>query len=318
MFVIKYMDLDTILWESELNLKAGAKHIDLISEDILLYGANGINVNHERVTRLFSEVMKLCKKYWEGDHMPRPVFSHSTASTVLAAKKTVMAISEIAGYSEDRPVFPQVGFESGSPETVRRYFTGKPKPFTAEDWPRILVDGAATMNEAYWYPCYTYIIGFETEGPKDYQMTIKVIEEIHDSHLYAWTFPLLLIPMGGSFLDGKIPFTDVRKLPEEAIQAMIVGWKHSVWCSKSLYLKLFTQNRDLGNKAKLLLRFGKYAINAMEKSINKIESDPSIILGKFGNVNIRTIGGMLKVLIGGWRGLERSSEEGVASSSGAP
>jgi len=297
MFKIKYMPIDNIIEETRLNLKAGAKHIDLVSEDILLYGARGIDVNEEKVLKLFSEVQKECEKFWEGDYKPRAVFSHTSVATVLSAKNVVKRITEICGYDFSRPVFPQIGFESGSPDIVRKYFIGKPRPWSAEDWPRMLVDAAYVMNENFWYPCYTYIIGFPGEKDKDYKATIKVIDEMHDAGLYAWTFPLLLVPMGGSLLDGKLDHVKLHELSEGALEAMIVGWKHSLWVSKKLYTKLITQTVPKGFKSRIMTRVSKYALNALENAIKLIESDPEVIEKSFSKVNIRNTSSFLGQLI---------------------
>ena len=288
MFKIKYMPIDRVLEETRLNLKAGAKHIDLVSEDVLLYGARGINVNEEKVLKLFSEVQKECEKFWEKDYKPRAVFSHTSIATVLSAKNVVRRITEICRYDSSRPIFPQIGFESGSPDIVRKYFIGKPRPWSAEDWPRMLVDAAYIMNENFWYPCYTYIVGFPGEKDKDYKATIKVIDKIHDAKLYVWTFPLLLVPMGGSLLDGKLDHTKLCELPESALETIIVGWRHSIWVSKRLYRKLIEQTAPKGIKSKILIRVGKYALNALENAIKSIESDPKIIEHTFSKVNIRS------------------------------
>ncbi|RLF65211.1 MAG: hypothetical protein DRN30_04465 [Thermoplasmata archaeon] len=297
MFKIKYMPLEKILCETKLNLKAGAKHIDLVSEDILLYGAHGIDVNQEKVLKLFLTVQKECEKFWDGDYKPRAVFSHTSVATVVSAKNIVKKITEICGYNSSRPIFPQVGFESGSPEIVRKYFIGKPRPWSPEDWPRLLVEAAIIMNENYWYPCYTYIIGFPGESARDHKMTIKVIEEMHDNGLYVWTFPLFLVPMGGSLLDGKIDHTKLRDLSEGALEAMIVGWKHSLWVSKKLYIKLITQTVPKGFKSRIMTRVSKYALNALEGAIKTIESDPEVIEKSFSKVNIRNTSSFLWQLI---------------------
>ncbi|MCD6158905.1 MAG: B12-binding domain-containing radical SAM protein [Euryarchaeota archaeon] len=279
MFKIKYVPIDNVIEETRLNLKAGAKHIDLVSEDILLYGARLLNVTEYNKSTL-----------------PRAVFSHTSVATVLSAKNVVRRITEICGYDSSRPIFPQIGFESGSPDIVRKYFIGKPRPWSAEDWPRMLVDAAYVMNENFWYPCYTYIVGFPGELDKDYKATIKVIDEIHDAKLYVWTFPLLLVPMGGSLLDGKLDHTKLDELSESALEAIIVGWKHSIWVSKRLYRKLIEQTVPRGIKSKILIRIGKYALNVLEKAIKSIESDPKIIEQSFSGVNIRDFGSFVQEL----------------------
>ena len=93
--------------------------------------------------------------------MIKPVgFSHVTLSTALAAKEAVKYISDVNELSNDRLLFPQIGLESGSPRIVAKYFSGKAYPWKPNEWWDVVIGGSKLINDNYWYPCCTYIIGF--------------------------------------------------------------------------------------------------------------------------------------------------------------
>ena len=92
-------------------------------------------------------------------------FSHVSCASALVLKDAVKYISEIEGLSSEEPVFPQIGLESASPRIVEKYFRGKAYPWKPEDWHDILIESSRLFNDVYWYPCYTYIIGFPDATP---------------------------------------------------------------------------------------------------------------------------------------------------------
>ncbi len=221
--------LKTILMEAALNAAAGAREISFVTEDVLLYGARGLNLNPDAVKRLFKEALKIVR---------RVSFSHVTLSSALVAKDAVRYITEANGLSSDDPLLPQVGFESGSPRLVGRYFRGKPYPWKPEDWPWIVAEGSKLLNDNYWYPCLTYIVGFPDATPEDYVKTTELIDRLQDEGFMGWTFPLLLVPIGGTRIEGKAGFKVFKELPPEAIDSIVAGWKLSIKFSYYIYPKI--------------------------------------------------------------------------------
>ena len=288
MFNFRSIPLDAIVKEAIFNVKYGAKTINFVTEDVLLYGARGAMPNVEAVKKLFSEV--------KNKTGIAPSFCHVTPSTALVAKEAIKYITELCGLNEDRPMHPQVGLESGSPEIVEKYFSGKPYPWKPSEWPMVVLEASSLFNENYWYPCYTYIIGFPGAKPSDYIKTTELIDDLHYMKFKGWIFPLLLIPMGGSLLDGKVEFPSIKDLPEEAFEALIAGWKHSIWFSKLIYPKLIStmKNTIVKRIAELMTSM---AITAMEDWINSIEKDPSVIEKIYTKVNIRSMPRFLVALM---------------------
>jgi radical SAM superfamily enzyme YgiQ (UPF0313 family) len=155
MLRFRSVPLEKILAEVKDNVKNGAKYIDLRSDDTLLYGANGIWVNHEAVIKLFEAVTEKYKV--------SATFPHVSVATVRQDPRLVKEISEIARFDSEHPIFPDVGLESGSPRIIGKYMCGKPRPWTPQEWSETVLEATGIMNENHWYPCYTMIVGFPDE-----------------------------------------------------------------------------------------------------------------------------------------------------------
>ena len=287
-FFFRSIPLDKILKEAEVNARAGAKEINFVTEDVLLYGAKGLSLNSEAVKTLFEKTKRVVGKYG----VDMITFSHVTLSSALVLKDAVKYISEIDGLSESNPLFPQVGFESGSPKIVDRYFRGKPYPWKPKDWPWIVVEGSKLLNENYWYPCLTYIIGFPDATPDDYIKTTEVIDRLKEEGFKGWAFPLFLVPIGGTRIEGKAGFKVIKGLPNEAIESIIAGWEISIDFSRKIYPKIIGKIKNPLVKRIIDMLIDK-AFEAMENWVISIKKDPEIIERNFSKVNIRGVRGLL-------------------------
>ena len=291
MWVFRSMPLETILKEIELNLKSGIKSIGLTTEDVLLYGARGLELNPDAVKRLFNAVTRLASRY----RVNSIGFSHVSCSSALVLKSTVKYISDVIGLSKERPIFPQVGLESGSPRIVAKYFRGKAYPWKPEEWPSIVIEASKLFNDVYWYPCYTYIVGFPEAEPDDYIKTIELLEKLRDEGFKGWTFPLLLIPMGGTLIEKEAQFKQLRDLPREAIDCIVVGWRLSIRFSREIAHKLVRIRNPL--IAKVFNVLVEQAIRAMEYWIEGISRGLDIIEEQFSKVNIRSSINLVKMVM---------------------
>ena len=285
--------LDSVLKEIEFNLRNGVENISFVTEDVLLYGADGLRLNPDAVKKLFESSTSLAAKYGISR---RVGFSHVSCASALVMRDVVEYISEIEGLSEDEPAFPQIGFESASPRIVSKYFRGKVRPYKPEDWPDVLIEASKLFNDAYWYPCYTYIVGFPDATADDYIATTELIDDLRGEGFIGWTFPLLLIPIGGSAIERKkeADFTYLLKLPEEAIDCIVAGWKLSVYNSRRLVGKLMKGNSLV---SRVMLRLVFKAIDAMEEWIDGIKRGLEVVDDVYSRVDIRGNSGFVRALL---------------------
>ena len=255
MFKFRSIPLEKILKEIEVQLSIDTKQICFITEDVLLYGASGIKINENAVIQLFKESKKLINKSGKNIKL---TFCHVNAASIKQNLKLVQEVSEIAEYSEDNVIFPQMGIESASPNIISKYFRGKIYPYKPIEWKDIIIEVTKFVNDYYWYPCYTYIIGFPDEKPEDLEHTIKLIQEINDLKLKCWTFPMILVPMGGSLLDKKVDWGRIERFNEKTWELIYISTVHSLRFSKEIIPKVFSIKNTLIRK--LLLHFVNRAI----------------------------------------------------------
>ena len=296
MFNFRSIPLETIVREVEVNLKSGIRAIGFVAEDILLYGAKDLRPNIGAIKKLYDQVINLARKHNIKD--PIVGFSHVTLSTALVAKEAVKYISEVNELSSDRPLFPQIGLESGSPRIVAKYFSGKPYPWKPSEWWYVVINSSKLINDNYWYPCYTYIIGFPDATPDDYILTTELIDRLREEGFKGWTFPLLLIPIGGTMIErsGYKEFITLRKLPKEAIDAMMTGWRLSIRFSYEIYPRILSGIKNPIVR-RVVMGLTRRAINTMEKWIEGIRKDPEIIEREYSKVNIRALQRLVKILV---------------------
>ena len=211
--------LSDIIKEVNLNQNAGQNSVELLTDDILLYGSKRLGVNHEAIVNLFTEVKK--------QGVDLIYFPHISSPGVLSSPKTVEEISHIAEYDKYRAEAPVVGLESGSERIISKYMRGKPFPWKPSDWKNVILESTPIMNDAYITPCYTMTIGYEDETEEDLQESIDLVQNIIDEKLRAWVFPLPVIPIGTSRIRNN-PFPILEKLPKGYWDLLYTSWKYDL------------------------------------------------------------------------------------------
>ena len=274
--------LEKILEEVKVNVKNGVRHIDLRSEDILLYGANGILVNHEAVTKLFRAV----KKY-----NVQVTFPHVSVATVRQDPSLVKEISEIAGFDFRHPIIPDVGLESGSPRIIAKYMSGKPRPWTPQEWSETALEATRIMNENHWYPCYTMIVGFPDETEDDIVKSIELVGELRDMKAMAWTFPLLSIPISDTPL-GKQGYPSLKAMPKVVWELFWISWRQSLWFSQKVRDQLLSElTNPLYRKA--ANRLFDAGIESLNNFFAQMHEDPFTAFSEGMKLDFHSINGMI-------------------------
>lgn len=247
--------IDDIMAEVRLNLSKGQKNIELLTDDILLYGSRRLETNHDAVVNLFSSVKK------EG--ADQIYFPHISSPAVLDSPKTVMAISEIAEYDKYRAEAPVVGLESGSERILKKYMNGKPFPWKPSDWKNVILESTPILNDAHITPCYTMTVGFEGETDDDVEKSIDLVRSIIDNGNRAWIFPLAVIPMTSSRLAGK-SFPMLETLPSKYWELLYIAWSYDLKISREMLPEM---TKRMGNSV------SRHIVNMMNDRIfSKIDN----------------------------------------------
>ena len=217
----RYFPLDYIADEVAMNAQNGQSSIQLHSDDIFLYRLENwrtMEPNEDAVKELFRFVME----------QPGVTHCYPTHGTVSAAVSNPGMIEDLTRIVRGGPrkwIGIQSGIETGSPKLSRAVLHRKAAPFTAEEWPDLVVRGTEILNRNYWYPAYTIILGLPGETPEDAWMTVDLIdrmEQIPKGHFV--TAPLTFVPIG--VLRGE-EFYELDKMIDEArFNVAYRAWRH--------------------------------------------------------------------------------------------
>ena len=286
--------LETIIKEIDVNLRNGIKIVSFITEDVLLYGSQNLKINEDAIKRLYIEALSKSKAYG----VSQIGFTHVSCASAYSAPHLVKFISDVNGFDADNPIFPQVGLESGSVRIVEKFFRGKTYPYPPEKWPEIVVSSAKLFNDNYWYPCFTYIVGFPGEEVEDHIKTLELLDTLESEGFKGWTFPLFLIPMGDTLIENKASFKYLKDLSKEAVDTIVKGWKMSLRFSREIYRKLIRVRNPIAMR--IVNAFAELAFKAMEQWIEGLSKDPEKALVEYSKVEIRglrqLVGAVIRML----------------------
>jgi len=241
------LPLSHILKEVEVNLRAGRQPL-LHAEDVLRYGAKGIEVNKDAVLNLFRSV----KNHPGVDGV---AISHFALASVASVPDVVEEISNILGVDKKNWFSGQTGIETGSPEMMRRHMRGKCKPFTPDKWPEVVVKAFEILSDNNWVPCSTLIIGLPEETEKDVEHTITLVEELRP--FKSLIVPLFFVAMGG--LKGRAESFKADDMTVKHTMLFLECWEHNLKWAPTLvkeWSNLTIKNPVLRRGLRMVLSYG--------------------------------------------------------------
>ena len=129
-----------------------------------------------------------------------------TPSTAAAYPELVKASADVLQPTwRGRFSVIELGIEAASPRLIGIVAPGKPKPFTAEEWPRVVEEAIALLNECGWWVCATLIVGFPWETEEDIDAAVELFDRLRHYNAFFLTLPF--IP-SGSLRRSKALSTD--------------------------------------------------------------------------------------------------------------
>jgi radical SAM superfamily enzyme YgiQ (UPF0313 family) len=191
-----------------MNAAAGQSSVLLHSEDVLRYGANGMEPDKERVLALFRRVASV-----EG--VNNIGASHIALATVYHNPDLVKAVSETC-YSmlPQDWIGAQTGIETGSERLLAKYMKNKALPSSAEKWPEIVTQAFGILDDNNWVCAATMINGLPGETTDDVVKSIELVEELKKTSTLTLVIPMNFVSMRGSVLDSEQTFTIKKMTPE--------------------------------------------------------------------------------------------------------
>jgi radical SAM superfamily enzyme YgiQ (UPF0313 family) len=223
---LRYYPIEKVQKEIEINMKyGGLKNAWIQSDDIFVYGLNprttkNMQPNREAIEELFKGIMDT------GIEHTNP--THGTLAGAIADERLIPNVSKIIKSSPDNFIGIQCGLETGSIRLIGKYADRKLAPFRPSEWHWVVKEGVKTLNEHYWIPAFTLIMGLDNnESMEDSWETIRLIHELEteqpDSKFTVT--PLTFVPIG---LLEKSSFFDIgNTIDPGKLGVMYKTWQHN-------------------------------------------------------------------------------------------
>lgn len=225
----RYMPVEKIKKEVMINLSGGLNNVWLHSEDIFLYEVEDKTYfypNREALINLFNSIMAI-----KGVTHMNP--THGTVSAAAADPYLIRDLSKILRASQRNWIGIQCGLESGSSRILTSYMPLKAKPFDADEWADIIFEGNAVLNENFWFPAYTLIIGLPGETEDDCWATARLIDKLErelpkkvGNRAHFTVTPLSFVPIG--LLRDKNFYNVDDQVNQASFTVIYRAWRHTV------------------------------------------------------------------------------------------
>jgi radical SAM superfamily enzyme YgiQ (UPF0313 family) len=278
---LRYYPVEKVQKEIQINMKyGGAKNAWIHSDDIFVYGLNprttkNMEPNREALEELFKGIMDT------GIEHTNP--THGTLAGAIADERLIPNISNIIRSSPENHIGIQCGFETGSTRLIGKYADRKLAPFKPNEWHWVVKHGVKTLNEYYWVPAFTLIMGLNNdETPEDSWETIQLIHELEteqpDSRFTVT--PLTFVPIG---LLEKSEFFDINNtMDPPKLGVMYKTWQHNFKYGIQKFMRKVGRQNPMKNLffAGLARSLGGVPLNAMERFARRKGREHELVIEK--------------------------------------
>jgi len=263
---LRYYPPEKVKKEIEVNIKkGGAKSAWVHSDDIFVYGMDPrttkqMEPNREALEELFTAIMST------GIERANP--THGTLSGAIADEKLIPSLSKIIKTGPNNYAGIQCGLETGSIRLIEKYADRKLAPYKPEEWHWLVKESVKTLNENYWVPAFTLIMGLDNdETPEDSWETIRLISELEREQPNAMftVTPLTFVPIG---LLEKSEFFDIgNEMNAAQLGVMYKTWQHNFKYGIKKFMTKTAKNGSLKSGVfNLIARtLGNVPLGAMER-----------------------------------------------------
>ena len=267
---LRYYPVEKVQKEIEINMKyGGLKNAWIQSDDIFVYGLNprttkNMQPNREAIEELFKGIMDT------GIEHTNP--THGTLAGAIADERLIPNISRIIKSGPDNFIGIQCGFETGSIRLIGKYADRKLAPFKPSEWHWVVKEGVKTLNEHYWIPAFTLIMGLDNnETMDDSWETIRLIHELEQEQPDSkfTVTPLTFVPIG---LLEKSDFFDIGNTMDAGkLGVMYKTWQHNFSHGIQKFMSKVGRDNPIKNTffSGLAKTLGGIPLSSMEKFARK-------------------------------------------------
>src|SRR5215213_2458659 len=185
-------------------------------------------------------------------------------------------ISEIIRAGPDNHIGIQCGFETGSIRLIGKYADRKLAPYKPEEWHWVVKTAIKTLNENYWVPAFTLIMGLDNdETQEDSWETIRLLHELETEQPDSMftTTPLTFVPIG---LLEKSEFFDIGNTMDPGkLGVMYKTWQHNFKYGIQKFMGKVGRNNPIKDWffTQLASTLGGVPLSAMERFARKQGSE---------------------------------------------
>ncbi|MDD1771184.1 MAG: B12-binding domain-containing radical SAM protein [Methanomassiliicoccales archaeon] len=254
------LNVDQILADVDVNVAAGRQPL-LHAEDVLRYGAKGIEVNPDKVLDLFRKVSQRPGVTTVG-------ISHFALASALSAPQVIEEITRMLELTPRKWISGQTGVETASPALMQKFMVGKCRPFRPEQWADVVVQSFGLLEDNYWLPCGTIIMGLPGETEKDAAMTLELMDRI--SGCKSLVVPLFFVATGD--LEEGESFT-LASMTHTHAELFLKCWEHDLHWAR----EIIPEWGDAAIRSHLVMPFLKlvlgFGISEVEELIEVCKED---------------------------------------------
>ncbi len=278
---LRYYTPEKVKREIEINIKkGGAKSAWVHSDDIFVYGMDPTTTkqmepNREALEELFTAIMST------GVSHTNP--THGTLAGAIADEKLIPNISKIMKTGPDNFSGIQCGLETGSLRLIEKYADRKLAPYQPEEWHWVVKEAVKTLNENYWVPAFTLIMGLDNdETPEDSWETIQLLSELEKEQPDSMftTTALTFVPIG--LLEKSEFFNIGTEMSPAQLGVLYKTWQHNFKYGIQKFMTKTARNGSVKSKMfNLLARsLGGVPLGAMERYARRRGPEHERILEK--------------------------------------
>ena len=260
---LRFIPLDKILKEIDVNLKNGVKYTLLHSEDVLLYHADGIKPRPEPILKLHKAVIEKIgnKNSLAWSHLSLAALKYAEDEFKLISK----LMNEIVLNEYRKFIGVEVGIETGSRRLARQIMHAKSLPYPIDKWPEIVEDAFRIMHENKIIPAATVILGLPSEAPEDVIETIELIDRLKPYR--SIIVPMFFVPIG-VLKENKWFMRE--HLRQEHIDALMKMYEHTLYWVEDI-MKLYMSSPINAPLRSILKYFIRYVRKNVQKYRSKLE-----------------------------------------------
>jgi radical SAM superfamily enzyme YgiQ (UPF0313 family) len=227
---LRHIPIEKVEREILVNVRAGIKRGLLHSEDVLLYGADGVKPKEEPVIKLHEMALK---------HVEELAWSHASLAAIRYAQEKYKLISKIMEMVKTKQDFlgVEVGLETGGIELAKKIMPAKSAPYPVESWHETVEEAFKIMHENDIIPAVTLIIGLPEETEKDLLQTIELLDRLKQYR--SLIVPMMFVPMGA--LKNK-EFYRKEMMTDIHIEVLYKTYQHSIFWAKDILKKYYLKS----------------------------------------------------------------------------